>query len=196
MQQNTRCIAHRLGPPGGLATSVAPDPDLCHRWRFLKVSKHASAAQHTLLTGLAGWHHLTQLDLAYVTLTDRATLKCQNKQSHFPYRLGSLGGLAPPDAAGPGLCQKWRFLKVTKCPSAAKHTLLTGLAHLEGLHHLTQLDLAYVSLTDGGVSSLQRLTSLVDLNLDNSNLTDRWACHTTDLHLCTHMYLWSRGEVL
>ena len=76
MQQNTRCIAHRLGPPGGLATSVAPDPGLCHRWRFLKVSKHASAAKHTWLTGLAGLHHLTQLDLAYVTLTGRDTSKC------------------------------------------------------------------------------------------------------------------------
>ena len=65
-------------------------------------------------------------------------------------------------------------MEVSKYQSAAKHTLLTGLAHLVGLQHLTQLDLAYGSLTDGGVSSLQRLTSLIDLNLDNSNLTDRW----------------------
>ena len=51
--------------------------------------------------------------------------------------------------------------------------VLTGLTYLVGLQKLTQLDLAYVSLSDAGITSLQQLTSLIDLNLDNCNLTDR-----------------------
>ena len=53
------------------------------------------------------------------------------------------------------------------------HFVFTGLTYLAGLQKLTQLNLAYVSLTDAGITSLQQLTSLIDLNLDNCNLTDR-----------------------
>ena len=57
--------------------------------------------------------------------------------------------------------------------SAENSVWPTGLAHLTGLQHLTQLDLAYTNVTDSGVDSLQHLTSLLDLNLDSCNITDR-----------------------
>ena len=50
-----------------------------------------------------------------------------------------------------------------------------GVAHLSKLQQLTQLDLAYTTVTDASVSNLQQLTSLIDLNLDSCSLTDRWA---------------------
>ena len=59
--------------------------------------------------------------------------------------------------------------------------VLAGLAHLVDLQQLTQLDLAYTVITDAGVSNLQQLTSLLDLNLDSTSLTDRWVmafCNT------------------
>ncbi len=50
-----------------------------------------------------------------------------------------------------------------------------GLMHLTGLQQLTQLDLAYTNITDSCVHSLQHLTTLLDLNLDSCNITDRFA---------------------
>lgn len=52
--------------------------------------------------------------------------------------------------------------------------MLAGLLHLTGLQRLTQLNLAYTNITDSAVHSLQHLTTLLDLNLDSCNITDRY----------------------
>ena len=63
-------------------------------------------------------------------------------------------------------CPEVRYLR-TPCVTCA------GVAHLTALQQLTQLSLAYTAVTDSGMCSLQRLTSLLDLNLDSCNITDR-----------------------
>lgn len=64
-----------------------------------------------------------------------------------------------------------------QCCCSAPHCnvslVCAGLAHLTGLQHLTQLNLAYTAITDSGLGSVQCLTSLLDLNLDSCNITDR-----------------------
>lgn len=89
----------------------------------------------------------------------------------------------PRDLGDTELALASRFPRLERIWCCGSHDALTdkGLAHLDGLTNLRELDLSDAAITDAGLIYLKHLDRLQELDLSYTEITDAGLIHLSDL---------------